>query len=159
MEPLNKKERANSKARFLALFVIGILIVLVPFYFLVRLPEKTGAITSDELTSLQNQLKFQKEDFTVKLDSVINMLGQFNTPNVDVDKLNADIGSVLSEMEKSISGPVISSTGMYKSVISVLVELKKLKNAELKNTAELQKVKKELEECKKELEPSDSLEH
>lgn len=159
MEPLNKNERGKSTGRFLVLFIIGILIVLVPFYFLIRLPQKAGAITSDELTGLQNQLKFQKEDFTVKLDSVIRMLEKFEMPNVDIDKLNADIGSVLSDIEKSISLNESSSTGMYRSIINVLVELKKQKNNNLKNSAELAKVKKELEDCKKELEPSDSLEH
>ena len=163
MEPLNKNERNTGTLRFLALFIAGILIVMIPFYFLVRLPEKEQQVNSDQLTSLQDQLNFQKE-FTVRMDSARHMMDRYTMPEVDIDKLNADIGLILSEMDKSIGTEVNSSTGMYKSVINVLIELKKARQANLKCSADLSKAQKDLAECMKEVEkakekPSDSLEH
>lgn len=163
MEPLNKNERGQVTWRFLALFIAGILIVLIPFYFLIRLPEKEQQVNSDQLNSLQGQLNFQKE-FTIRMDSAMHMMDKYTMADVDIDKLNADIGLILSDMGKSIGTEENSSTGMYKSVINVLVELKKVRNANLKNSADLAKALKDLEDCKKDLEkasekPSDSLEH
>lgn len=163
MEPLNKNERTQGTGKFLILFIAGILIVLIPFYFLIRLPEKEQQVNSDQLNSLQGQLNFQKE-FTVRMDSTMVLMNKYSMPDVDIDKLNADIGLILSEMDKSIGTEVNSSTGMYKSVIKVLVELKKARQANLKYSADLVKALKELSECQKELEkakekPSDSLEH
>jgi hypothetical protein len=163
MEPLNKNERSKGTLRFLALFVAGILIVLIPFYFLIRLPEKEQQVSSDQLNSLQGQLNFQKE-FTIRMDSAMRMMDRYTNPGVDIDKLNADIGLILSEMDKSVGAEVNSSTGMYKSVINVLTELKKARSANLKNSADLTKALKDLADVQKELEkakekPSDSLEH
>ncbi|MCX6223462.1 MAG: type VI secretion system TssO, partial [Bacteroidia bacterium] len=163
MEPLNKKERSKGTMRFLVLFIAGILIVLIPFYFLIRLPEKEQQVSSDQLNSLQGQLNFQKE-FTIRMDSAMRLMDRYAEPGVDIDKLNPDIGLILSEMDKSIGTEVNSSTGMYKSVINVLTELKKARSANLKNSADLAKALKDLADVQKELEkakekPSDSLEH
>jgi hypothetical protein len=163
MEPLNKSERKKSTLRFLLLFIIGILIVLIPFFFLIRLPEKEQQVNSDQLNTMQGQLDFQR-DFTIRMDTVMSMMNKYPLPEVDIDKLNADIGLILSEMEKSIGTEDNSSTGLYRSAIKVLIELKKARNTNLKNAVDLSKMKKELDECMKELEkakskPSDSLEH
>jgi uncharacterized membrane-anchored protein YhcB (DUF1043 family) len=163
MEPLNKNERNKGTLRFLLLFIIGILIVLIPFYFLIRLPEKEQQVNSDQLNTMQGQLDFQR-DFTVKMDSVMNLMNKYPLPDVDIDKLNADIGLILSEMEKSIGSEDNTSTGLYRSAIKVLIELKKARNTNIKNAVDLSKIQKDLDECKKELEkatskPSDSLEH
>ncbi len=163
MEPLNKSERSQGTMKFLALFIAGILIVLIPFYFLIRLPEKEQQVSSDQLNSLQGQLNFQKE-FTIRMDTVMSLMDKYTRPEVDIDKLNADIGLILSEMDKSIGTENNSSTGMYRTVINVLTELKKARNANLKCAADLAKAQKDLAETQKELEkatekPSDSLEH
>jgi hypothetical protein len=163
MEPLNKNERGKGMMRFLLLFIAGILIVMIPFYFLIRLPEKEQQVNSDQLNSLQDQLNFQK-DFTVRMDSAMHMMDRYTMPDVDIDKLNADIGLILSEMDKSIGVEDNSSSGMYKSMIKVLVELKKARQANLKYSADLIKAQKDAADCQKELEkakekPSDSLEH
>jgi hypothetical protein len=163
MEPLNKTERSKGTMRFLLLFIAGILIVLIPFYFLIRLPEKEQQVNSDQLNSLQGQLNFQKE-FTIRMDSAMRMMERYTMPEVDIDKLNADIGLILSEMDKSIGVEVNSSTKMFKSVISVLEKLKRERNTNLKNSVDLAKAIKDLGETQKELEkakekPSDSLEH
>ena len=163
MEPLNKNERNKSTLKFLGLFIAGILIVLIPFYFLIKLPEKQQQVNSDQLNSLQGQLNFQKE-FTVRMDSAMHLMDKYAMPDVDIDKLNADIGVILSEMDKSIGTAKNSSTGMYKNMLNVLTELKKARSSGIKNSADLAKALKDLAECQKELEkaktkPSDSLEH
>jgi hypothetical protein len=162
MEPLNKQERSKGTMRFLALFIAGILIVLIPFYFLIRLPDKEQQVSSDQLNSLQGQLNFQKE-FTIRMDSAMSLMDRYSQPETDIDKLNADIGAILSEMDKSIPSDN-NSTGLYKSATKALTELKKARSANLKNSAELAKALKDLADSQKELEkakekPSDSLDH
>jgi len=163
MEPLNKNERSKVTLRFLVLFIAGILIIMIPFYFVIRLPEKEQLVNSDQLNSLQGQLDFQKQ-FTVRIDSAMRMMDKYARPDVDIDKLNADIGLILSDMDKSIGTEGTSNNAMYKSIMNVLIELKKARSANLKCTADLDKAQKDLLECQKELEkskskPSDSLEH
>jgi len=163
MEPLNKNERNKGTMRFLALFIAGILIVMIPFYFLIRLPEQEQQVNSDQLNNMKGQLSYQQE-FTLKMDSVVHMMDKYVMPDVDVDKLNADIGMILSEMEQSIGTQDNNSNGLYKSSIKVLMELKKARNANIKNSADLVKAQKDLDEAQKELsklkeKPSDSLEH
>jgi hypothetical protein len=163
MEPLNKNERSTGTMRFLVLFIAGILIVLIPFYFLIRLPEKEQQVNSDQLNSLQGQLDTQKA-FKVKMDSVLLLLDKYAIPDVDRDKLSADIGMYLSEMGKPFGTEVTEGNAIYKRTIDVLVELKKARQANLKNSEDLAKAQKDLGDCQKELEkakekPSDSLEH
>jgi hypothetical protein len=163
MEPLNKDERTQGTLKFLALFIAGIIIILIPFYFLVRLPEKAQQVNSDQISSLQGQLDFQR-DFTIRMDSVMKLMDQYSTPDIDIDKLNADIGLILSEMDKSVGNSENGSFNLYKSTIRALVELKKSKQSNLKYSAELDKARKDLDECQEELakikeKPSDSLDH
>ena len=163
MEPLNKKERSNGNLRFLALFIVGILIVLIPFYFLIRLPERQQQVQSVENNSLQNQADFQKT-FTIRMDSAIRMMDKYPLPDVDIDKLNADIGLILSDMDKSVGVGTDVSSMMFKRMVTALTELKKARSANIKCTADLAKAQKDLDESQKEVskaksKPSDSLEH
>jgi hypothetical protein len=163
MEPLNKNERTHGTLRFLVLFIAGILIVLIPFYFLIQLPQKVQQVNSDQLNSLQGQLNTQKV-FKVKMDSVLQLLDKYALPDIDRDKLSADIGFYLSEMGKPFGTEVNEGNAIYKRMIDVLVELKKARQGNLKCSEDLAKAQKDLTECQKELEkakekPSDSLEH
>jgi len=149
MEPKNKKERRKFFLRALALFITGILIVMVPFYFTIRLPQKENKITSNELLVLQEQMNFQKDFFAVRMDSVKRLLDSYNSQKVDIDKLNADIGFLLSEMEQSIATDTTWRAGMYNNIVQTYISLKKSKNSHLKLSTDLSKCKGDLKKAKK----------
>ncbi len=154
MEPLNKKERSGTFIKFLILFIFGILIVLIPFYFLIRLPEKQQTIITKDYNSLEGQLKFQKETFSVQMDSARSMLDRYSKPGIDVDKLNADLGFLLSNMEKSIASDTSWTNHMYMNIINSYLELKKSRNSSLSSTDEVQKLKDQLAEAQQDLDKS-----
>jgi hypothetical protein len=140
MEPQNRKERRIVFQRFLALFIVGILLVTIPFYFTIRLPDRENKHTSAELQDLQEQVNFQRDYFAVRLDSVKQLLDSYDSKNEDIDMLNADIGFILSEMEKSIAADSTWRYGMNENIIQSLLSIKKTKSS-------LLEIEEKLSEC------------
>ena len=128
MEPQNKNERRSVFQRFLALFIAGILLVTIPFYFTIRLPDRENKLTSEELQILQEQVNFQRDYFAVRIDSVSHLLEGYESKNTDIDMLNADIGFILSEMGKSISANTSWRYAMNENIIQAFLGLKKATN-------------------------------
>jgi hypothetical protein len=171
MKPLNKKTRSQKLFHFLVLFIGGILIVMIPFYFIIRLPAKENAVRAEEFNSLEGQLTFQKNYFSVQMDSANHMLARYGTPGIDVDKLNGTMGLLLSDMEKQIGTENVWTTAMYRNIIGLIVEMKQARNDILRKDAEIAKLTADLAECTEELEKTskelkeatggkgDSLEH
>lgn len=152
MDPLNKKERNKKLFQFLAIFIAGILITLIPFYFIVRLPAKEKAVKNEEFSSLEGQLKFQKDYFSVMIDSATRLIARFDQPGIDIDKLNPAIGDVLNDMEKSIGTSDSWSTTMYKQIIDLLGQMKKARNDQIKSKLDMARANSDLADCQKELE-------
>lgn len=157
MDPLNKRERTETFLKFLGVFILGILIVLIPFYFIIRLPERENKLMNEKFRNLEEQLKFQKIYFAVRMDSVKNMLDDFDSPGIDIDKLNADIGFVLSDMGKSIVADTSWKAGLYKNVIQTYLDLKKAKNSILETRDNLKECQKNLKNARGRQKPIDSL--
>jgi hypothetical protein len=158
MKPLNKKERTLAFFKFLALFLIGILIVLIPFYFIIRLPSMEQGIKSEDIQKLEELLKVQKEYYAVQIDKLKNLFVKYDAPGEDIDKLNADIGYILSDMEHTIGTDTAWRATMYKNIMQTYLDLKKTKTDLGECKKELVKCGKELKEAKEAGEkPKDSL--
>ena len=143
MEPQNKKERSILFRRFLLVFVVGILLVMIPFYFTIKLPERENSQTSEELHTLQQQVDLQK-DFAVRIDTLLHLFDGYDSKNVDIDKLKADIGFILSEMETSIAADTSWMNRMDNDMILTFLELKKAKDS-------LKELEMELAKCRRSL--------
>ncbi len=148
MEPLNKKERTSFLLKFSAAFIIGILIVLIPFYFILSWPEIENDIMTKDFRNMQIQMKYQKDVFAVQIDSVMMIVNKYDIANQDVDKLNADLGNLLSEMEKPFVNDTSWSGRMYKNIVKSFIDLKKAKNDKIKSENELKDCKQDLEKAK-----------
>lgn len=148
MEPLNKKERTTFIIKFSASFVIGILIILIPFYFMIRLPEFEHDIMTKDFKNLQEQMKYQKEHFAVEIESAKQISDKYDLPNQDIDKLNADLGFLLSEMEKPFLKDTTWSGRMYNNIVKSYMDLKKAKNDVVKGEKNLKDCKQDLEKAK-----------
>ncbi len=150
MEPLNKKERRKFIFRFSVAFIIGILIILIPFYFLVRMPSYENAIMAMDYKNIQKHVKYQKEVFAVQTEAARKLFEKFDLPNQDIDKLNADLGELLSEMEKPYAGDTTWVARMYQNIVKSFTDLKKAKNDKIKSEKDLIECKQDLEKAKEE---------
>ncbi|MCK4746833.1 MAG: hypothetical protein KAT15_07360 [Bacteroidales bacterium] len=155
MEPQNKKERSRLILRFLVLFIIAVLLVTIPFYFTIRLPAKENRRASEELLRLQKQLDFQRDYFAVRMDSVKHLLDTYKSEDVDVDKLNADIGFLLSKMEQSFAADTSWRFDMYENIIQTYLSIKKTQNSLMKVSSDLAKCRSRRTSAPKR--PTDSL--
>jgi len=157
MEPLNKKERTGFFIKFLAAFVLGILIILIPFYFLLRLPKIEDRLKNEDYRNMQAQMRYQREFFSVQIDSVKRMIDKIGLPNQDIDKLNADIGMLLSGLEKPFVNDTTWSGRMYKNVVKSYIDLKKAKNDLVKSDKDLKDCKGDLEKAKADAKNKDTM--
>jgi hypothetical protein len=148
MDPLNKKERTKFILRFSASFIIGILIIMIPFYFLIRLPASVNANMSEDYINIQKQFKYQKDFFAIQTESARKIFAKYDVPNQDIDKLNADLGNLLSEMEKPFSNDTTWSGKMYQNIVKSFIDLKKAKNDILKSDKDLKDCKGDLDKAK-----------
>ena len=143
MEPLNKKERTGLIFKFSASFVIGILILLIPFYFILRLPGYENAMATKDCNDLQKLMDTQRTVFAVQIDSAVSMVGRYGKE--DAEALNGKLGMLIAEMGKPYEGDTTWSGKMHRNIIKLITDLKQAKTD--KNTVE-----KELKETQKELE-------
>jgi hypothetical protein len=148
MEPLNKKERTKFFIKFSFAFLIGILIIMVPFYFLLSLPEFENDVMTKDYKKIQERIKFQKEVFAVDVESARAIFDKYDVPNQDIDKLNADLGLLISRMEESYANDTTWSGIMYQHIVKSFIDLKKAKNDILKGNKDLDDCKKDLEKAK-----------
>jgi len=148
MDPLNKKERTNFFIKFSFAFLIGILIIMIPFYFLIQLPEIENDLMNKDYKKIQEQVKYQKEVFAVDVESASRLIEKYDAPNQDIDKLNADLGLLISRMEESYANDTTWSGKMYQNIVKSYIALKKAKNDVLKGNKDLNDCKKDLEKAK-----------
>jgi hypothetical protein len=148
MEPLNKKERTKFLIKFSFAFLIGILIIMIPFYFLIQLPEIENDLMNKDYKKIQERVKFQKETFAVDVASARTIFDKYDVPNQDIDKLNADLGLLISRMEESYANDTTWSGRMYQDVVKSFIDLKKAKNDMIKGNKDLNDCKKDLEKAK-----------
>jgi len=148
MEPLNKKERTRFFIKFLFAFIIGILIIIVPFYFLFDWPEFENDVMTKDYKKIQERVKFQKEVFAIDVASARAIIEKYEVPNQDIDKLNADLGNLISRMEESYASDTTWSGIMYQHIVKSFIDLKKAKNDIIKASKDLNDCKKDLEKAK-----------
>ena len=152
MEPLNKKERTGFIFKFSAVFIIGILIVLIPFYFTLRLPVYENALATKDCRDMQKLLDDQKNFFAVKIDSVKRKVSRYDVEDLNV--LNGDLGILISEMGKPYSGDTTWTGRMYTNIIQLIINLKQAKTDKSLIEKELKDCKQELDKAKEEAKKS-----
>jgi hypothetical protein len=154
MEPLNKKERTKFIIRFSASFIIGILIILIPFYFLIKLPSYENAIQNQDYRNMQKQMNYQKEYFAVQIDSVKRMVNRYNIANQDIEKLNDQLASYLNKMAEPFINDTSWSGRMYKNISNLFFDLKNAKKDKIKSEKDLKDCKQDLDKAKEEAKKS-----
>jgi hypothetical protein len=150
MEPLNKKERTRVITQFTLAFIAGMLIILIPFWFFLRLPEYEHDIMAKDYREVQKQMKFQKEVFAAQVDTLTHAMARYDMPNQDIDKLNAYVGKMLSDMEQPFMNDTTWSARMYRDIVKAYDDLKKSRNLLLQSQKDLKECKEDLDKAKEE---------
>ena len=146
MKPLNKKERTGFILKFSASFVAGILILLIPFYFILRMPGYENAMVTKDCNDMQKLLEIQKNVFAVQIDSVLRMVSRYDIEDNEV--LNGKLGILIGEMGKPYGGDTTWSGKMHSNIIKLIIDLKRAKTDKNSIEKELKETKEELQKAK-----------
>jgi hypothetical protein len=145
MEPLNKKDRTGFIIKFSASFLVGILIIMIPFYFLLELPKYEHSNLSKNLTVLERQMNYQRDTLAIQIDSLKRLVNRLDLPNPQVGLIDGEIGQYISKIQLPFINDTSWAGGMYRNIVKSYIDLKDAKMARFK-------LEKDLNDCKKELE-------
>ena len=149
MEPLNKKERKGFIFKFSASFIIGILMVMIPFYFLIQLPKYEHSNLSKNLTELEQQIYYQRDTLAIQIDSLKRLVNKFDLPNPQVGLIDGEIGQYISKIQLHFINDTSWTGRMYKNIVKSYIDLKDAKMAKIKLEQDLNDCKKDLEKAEK----------
>jgi hypothetical protein len=150
MEPLNKKERAGFIFKFAAVFILGILVVLIPFYFIFRMPAYENSLMTKELRDMRDLMKKQKEVYAVAIDSVMTAFDRYDLAGQDVNVLDEKLARLIVNLEEPFRTDTSWSGRMYKNVARSFIDLKKAMDAKIKSDSDLKECQQDMEKLKEE---------
>ena len=154
MKPKNSKERRSAFFKFLGLFLVTMLTLLVAVYFNFKVPNKENALLKTQVKAVEKEMTFQN-DFSAEMESIKSMIDSLDVPGQNVPYQNSKISEKLVSLQKTI--PTKDSTfryDMYSNIVAAYADLQQsegelidLKDA--KNTIE--DYKEALEKCRNDL--------
>ncbi len=149
MEPLNKKERSGFIFKFSAAFIVGILIIMIPFYFLIQLPKYEHSNLSKNLTELEKQIYYQRDTLAIQIDSLKRMVNKLDLPNPQVGLIDGEIGQYISKIQLNFINDTSWTGRMYKNIVKSYIDLENAKMSRLKLENDLKECKNDLEKAEK----------
>lgn len=153
MKPLNKKERSKAFIKVVGLFLISFVIAIFLGFTTMNTPRLSDSNTKGELEKLKNQLKFQEEIFApnvAELKVMLSRIPNYKDEGQNIEVLNQDIGSILSQTKNQVTKDDTWETQMYNDVVEVLSELQIAYNEKIKMMDELgdsNEISQKLQDC------------
>jgi chromosome segregation ATPase len=126
MKPLNQKERSKAYQKVVGLFVLCFALAMVLGFTTLNTNKLTDSKTKSDLQRLQDQLKFQQEIFAPNVDQVTKTLAKvpvYREEGENIEVLNSNIASVLSQTIKEVKEDESWESLMYKNVLKVYSDL------------------------------------
>jgi len=107
MDPLNKKERTEAFIKMLLMFLFTLIIVLIPMYYVFRMPANEKAFTDEEheqLTEILKTNKMNDQEFLLLTDSARSLYLEYVKEETDVNKgrIRDRFSGILNDMEDII---------------------------------------------------------
>lgn len=107
MDPLNKKERTEAFIKLLLMFLLTLIIVLIPLYYVFRMPANEKAFSNEEYEQLKEKIKknnMNDQEFLLLTDSARSLYLEFKKEETEVNKgrINDRFSGVLNDMEDII---------------------------------------------------------
>lgn len=126
MKPLNQKERSKAYQKVVGLFVLCFALAMVLGFTTLNTNKLTDSKTKSDLQRLQDQLKFQQEVFAPNVDQVTKTLAKvpvYREEGENIEVLNSNIASVLSQTIKEVKDDESWESFMYKNILKVYSDL------------------------------------
>ncbi|PID68425.1 MAG: hypothetical protein CR968_01785 [Flavobacteriia bacterium] len=149
MKPKNIKERRNNFLKFLALFILTMIVVIAAVFFTFKTPVKENQILRNEAERIRLEMKFQ-DRFADRMNNVKKLIDSLDTPGAPTEYLNVLIGKDLADMQKAIPKDSAYRYDMYSNVVKLYVDIQDMKG----KLRELKDAESTIEEYKEALEKS-----
>ena len=151
MEPLNKKERTSFILKFTAFFIIGILVVLIPFYFIFRMPAYENSLLTKDLKEMQGLMKKQRDVYAVAIDSITATFARYDlADDINRGQLSLLLDKQIFGLQEPFRNDTTWSGRMYNNIANSFLDLKKTKNDIIQSDNDLKDCQQELERLKEE---------
>ena len=160
MKPINKKERTSQYFKFLVLFLITIILVIVAVTF----NSATSDAAGDELKKIREEkvtLTNNSKIFFAKMNKVDSMLAMLVDPKANSDRLTEDIKDMIGEMKELVkTNPSVNDSvyvKVYNRYYDVLQDKKIIQGSNASTSAvtllntKITKLQTDLDDCNKQL--------
>lgn len=162
MDPLNKKERTDAFIKMLLMFLLTLIIVLIPMYYVFRMPANEQAFTDEEhkqLLEIFKENKINDQEFLLLTDSARSLYLEYSKEESDLNKgrITDRFSGLLNKMEDAVFrveadtvrselyGHLIDA---YSDLFMVNDDINMLKGDLVKTKEELKKTSEEKETMK-----------
>ncbi len=135
MKALNKKERNKAFYKVTGLFLLSLVIAILLGFSTMNVGKLSEQKSNTELERLKNHLQFQEKVFAPNVGETAEMLAKVPTAKEtgeNLEVLNQDIASVLSNTKNQVADDNTWETKMYKDVIEALSNLQMAYNNQMK---------------------------
>lgn len=159
MEPLNSKERTSAFMKFILIFVITMIVVLISAFFDVTIPAKENRDLLVQNHKLQDQMRAQNL-ILEKMDSIKVLLLKLDQPNADIATIDANIAGMIIQMQayendsttlgKIMKNVDIAYTGLKNEKLGLLKKTGSADQQISKLEDKVKEAEKKLEDCEKE---------
>lgn len=107
MDPLNKQERSEAIIKVLVYYIIAVVLIGVPMYFIFSLPETESVWNEKEFRELTQQMEGSKtfeKDFLAKTDSAISLFEAFKSEKDEMvqNKIQLRYSDITNQMEDNL---------------------------------------------------------
>lgn len=124
MDPLNRQERSEAIIKVLVYYLIAVIVITVPLYFIFSLPEKETKWNEQQFEDMFKQLNDNEaftQEFMAKTDSAISLFTAYQNETDEMvrDKIQLRYSDITNQMEDILQriGKDSIQIGLYDNVI------------------------------------------
>jgi hypothetical protein len=126
---LNSKDRTQAFLKFLLLFVVTVVLVVVAVYFDYRLPVRENKVLLDEVT-LQRQQDVDQAKFAAQMQEVTALLDSMDKPGANMGQLEQQLNGKLNDLNVLRLKENTAYGEIDNAVVDRLIELQERKKQE-----------------------------
>jgi hypothetical protein len=94
---LNSKDRNQAFFKFLVLFLVTVVLVVLAIYFDYRLPVRENKVLQEEV-SLQRQQDVDQQKFAVKMQEALVLMDSVDKPGINVEQIEIQFNGKLNDL-------------------------------------------------------------
>lgn len=156
MKSLNRRKRNMAFLKVVGFFLVAFIIALLLSFMTIKSPQLSDKRCQENLLELQESLEFQREIIRPNVSKTKGLIQQIPDHNIQGDNLevlNSDIGSIISNLNREIQNLQTPDTTFYKDVILLMSKLQMAYNRQLdlgETASDVNEISMQLQLCKTE---------